>query len=159
MCFKFQIFILLMCVSPFSDGRCGVTWCAEEDQWHAWDYSEEDGQPVQTRQHLHHRRTAPGWAQLCNQQVCHYQLLLVITKTHIKLIRSLWIYVAIMRLTPKWDEIIYFKWKGHPSLIPLLLMVCWGFLSHSTECISGMPRGNFLKFGSHIDLDLRLIWL
>lgn len=56
-------------VSPLSAGRRGVTWCAEEDKWHAGGYSEEDGQSVQTWQHLHHRRTAPGWAQLCYQQV------------------------------------------------------------------------------------------
>lgn len=58
-----------MCVPPLSAGRRGVTWCAEEDKWHAGGDSEEDGQPVQTWQHLHHWRTAPGWAQLCHQQV------------------------------------------------------------------------------------------
>ena len=38
-----------MSVSPLSAGGCGVTWCAEEDQWHAGGDSEENGQPVQTR--------------------------------------------------------------------------------------------------------------
>lgn len=87
-----------MSVSPFSAGRRGVTWCAEEDQWHAGGDSEEDGQPVQTRQHLRHRGTAPGWAQLCYQQVrwvfpsfysyilCQSELLMAITK--IKLIST-----------------------------------------------------------------------
>lgn len=58
-----------MSLSPLSAGRRGVTWCAEEDQWHAGGDSKEDGQPIQTRQHLHHWRKAPGWAQLCYQQV------------------------------------------------------------------------------------------
>lgn len=58
-----------MSVPPLSAGRRGVTRRAEEDQWHAGGDSEENGQLVQTRQHLHHRRTAPGWAQLCYKQV------------------------------------------------------------------------------------------
>lgn len=53
-----------------SNGRRGVTWRAAEDQWHAGGDPEENGQPVQTRQHLHHRRiAAPGRTQLCHQQV------------------------------------------------------------------------------------------
>lgn len=53
-----------------SNGRRGVTWRAAEDQWHAGGDPKENGQPVQTRQHLHHRRVAaPGRTQLCHQQV------------------------------------------------------------------------------------------
>lgn len=53
-----------------SNGRRGVTRRAAEDQRHAGGDPEENGQPVQTRQHLHHRRiAAPGRTQLCHQQV------------------------------------------------------------------------------------------
>lgn len=58
---------------PLSNGRRGVTRRAAEDQRHAGGDPEENGQPVQTGQHLHHWRVAaPGRTQLRHQQVRHF---------------------------------------------------------------------------------------